>query len=45
VLLAGTTPGGRIYTVDPKSGAAHEWAHIVADHVWSLVYDARTGVT
>ena len=42
-LLAGTTPGGRIYTVDPKSGAAHEWATLSADHVWSLVYDAHTG--
>jgi hypothetical protein len=44
-LLAGTTPGGRIYTVDPKSGAAHEWATLAADHVWSLVYDAHTGTT
>jgi hypothetical protein len=45
VLLAGTTPGGRVYTVDPKSGAAHEWVTLSADHVWSLVYDAHTGVT
>jgi hypothetical protein len=45
VLIAGTTPGGRIYTVDPKSGAAHEWATLAADHVWSLAYDARTGTT
>jgi hypothetical protein len=44
-LLAGTTPGGRIYTVDPRSGAAHEWVTLSADHVWSLVHDARTGVT
>jgi len=44
-LLAGTTPGGRIYTVDPKSGAAHDWVTLSADHVWSLVYDARTGTT
>jgi len=44
-LLAGTTPGGRIYSVDPKTGNTHEWATLSADHVWSLVYDARTGVT
>lgn len=44
-LLAGTTPGGRIYSVDPRTGNAHEWATLSADHVWSLVYDARTGVT
>ena len=45
VLIAGTTPGGRVYTVDPRSGAAHEWATLAADHVWSLAYDARTGLT
>ncbi|HET6149319.1 MAG TPA: hypothetical protein VFH68_17415 [Polyangia bacterium] len=44
-LLAGTTPGGRIYTVDPKSGTAHDWVTLAADHVWSLIYDPRTGVT
>jgi outer membrane protein assembly factor BamB len=44
-LLAGTTPGGRIYSVDPKTGNAHEWTTLSADHVWSLAYDARTGVT
>ena len=45
VLLAGTTPGGRVYTVDPKNGAAHELATLAADHVWSLVYDAKSGTT
>jgi hypothetical protein len=44
-LLAGTTPGGHIYSVDPKSGNAHEWTTLSADHVWSLAYDPRTGVT
>ena len=44
-LLAGTTPGGRVFTVDPKSGAAHELATLGADHVWSLAYDTRTGIT
>jgi len=42
-LLAGTTPGGRIYSVDPRSGAAKELATLGADHVWTLAYDARTG--
>jgi hypothetical protein len=45
VLLAGTTPGGRIFTVDPKTGATHELATLAADHVWSLVHDAKTGIT
>jgi hypothetical protein len=45
MLLAGTTPGGRVYTIDPKSGASHELATLAADHVWSLAYDGKTGVT
>src|SRR5262245_47027822 len=38
-LLAGTTPGGRIFSIDPKSGAAREIATVGADHVWALVRD------
>jgi hypothetical protein len=45
MLLAGTTPGGRIFTVDPKGGASRELATLAADHVWSLAYDDKTGTT
>ncbi len=44
-LLAGTTPGGRIFTVDPKTGAARPFAKVGAEHVWALVHDAKSGVT
>jgi len=44
-LLAGTTPGGRLYTVDPRSGAARELAKLPVEHVWALVHDDKTGMT
>jgi len=43
-LVAGTTPGGRLFTVDPKKGEARPFATLGTDHVWSLVLDAKTGV-
>jgi hypothetical protein len=43
-LIAGTTPGGRVFTIDPKSGAARPLATLGVDHVWALVVDAKTGV-
>jgi outer membrane protein assembly factor BamB len=42
-LIAGTTPGGRVFTVDPKSGAARPLATLGVDHVWALVVDPKTG--
>src|SRR6185503_18788183 len=42
-LLAGTTPGGRLFTVDPRSGAAKELAKVPAEHVWALVHDDASG--
>jgi sugar lactone lactonase YvrE len=41
-LLAGTTPGGRLFTVDPRSGAAKEFAKLPAEHVWAIVYDDKS---
>jgi hypothetical protein len=41
-LLAGTTPGGKIFAVDPRSGAARPFATIAAEHVWAIVYDDKT---
>ncbi|HEV3031966.1 MAG TPA: hypothetical protein VG319_10025 [Polyangia bacterium] len=42
VLLAGTTPGGRIFSVDPRSGAVKEFAKVAAEHVWAIVYDDKS---
>jgi hypothetical protein len=43
-LLAGTTPGGRIFSISPK-GEVRQFAKLQADHVWTLVHDAKNGVT
>ena len=40
-LLAGTTPGGRLFTVDPRSGASKEFAKLPAEHLWAIVYDDK----
>ena len=42
-LIAGTTPGGRVYTIDPKSGKAKLFATLTAEHVWALALDAKSG--
>lgn len=44
-LLAGTTPGGKIYAVDPQSGGARVLATVAAMHVWSLVRDDKAKIT
>ena len=41
-LLAGSTPGGRLFSVDPRSGAVKEFAKVPAEHVWAIVYDDKT---
>jgi sugar lactone lactonase YvrE len=38
-LLAGTTPGGRIFTINPQTGAAKLLAKVNAEHVWALVLE------
>jgi outer membrane protein assembly factor BamB len=47
-LVAGTTPGGKLFTIDPKKGDApggvRPFATLGTDHVWSLALDAKTGV-
>src|SRR5262245_32778054 len=42
-LIAGTTPGGRVYTIDHKSGKAKLLSTLTAEHVWALSLDARSG--
>jgi outer membrane protein assembly factor BamB len=35
-LLAASTPGGKIFSVDPKKGTTKLFATLPADHVWTL---------
>jgi outer membrane protein assembly factor BamB len=53
-LVAGTTPGGKLFTIDPKKAektgektgdaGVRPFATLGTDHVWSLALDAKTGV-
>jgi outer membrane protein assembly factor BamB len=55
-LVAGTTPGGKLFTIDPKkiekaadgkadaTASVRPFATLGTDHVWSLALDAKTGV-
>ena len=45
MLLAGTTPGGRIFAVDPKNGSARVFGSVGTGHVWTMVRDDKAGVT
>ncbi len=40
-LLAGVMPGAKIVEVDPASGKWRQLAHLPAEHIWALLYDAR----
>jgi outer membrane protein assembly factor BamB len=42
-LIAGTTPGGRVYTIDPKGGKAKLLSTLTAEHVWALSVDSKSG--
>jgi hypothetical protein len=44
-LLAGSTPGGKVFAVNVQNGAVRLLAKIPAEHVWALVHDAKSGVT
>jgi hypothetical protein len=44
-LLAGSTPGGRIFLVDAKTGKSTLFAKLAADHVWAMAYDVKRAVT
>jgi len=41
-LLAGTMPDARILEVNPKTGKWRQLAKLPTEHVWALLYDART---
>ena len=40
-LLAGSTPGGRIFAVDGRTGSSRPFAKLPAEHVWALLSDAK----
>jgi len=44
-LLAGSTPGGRIFTVDAKTGKSSVFAKLGTEHVWAIEHDAARGTT
>jgi hypothetical protein len=44
-LLAGSTPGGRVFAVDPVKGEPKLFAKLGAEHIWALVHDAASGTT
>ncbi len=44
-LLAATTPGARIYRIDPKSGKFSVVATLDTNHIWALVHDASKRTT
>jgi hypothetical protein len=45
VLLAGSTPGGRVFTVDPARGTVKPLAKVPAEHIWALAHDADRKLT
>jgi outer membrane protein assembly factor BamB len=44
-LLAGSTPGGRVFAVDGKTGTARTFAKLPAEHIWALLSDAKNART
>ena len=44
-LLAGATPGGKVWAVDPKTGGARVLGTVDATHVWALARDDKAGLT
>jgi hypothetical protein len=44
-LLAGSTPGGRIFAVDGKAGTSRPFAKLPAEHVWALLSDVKGAST
>jgi outer membrane protein assembly factor BamB len=42
-LVAGTTPGGRVFSVNPQTGAVKQLAKLAAEHIWALHVDQKSG--
>jgi hypothetical protein len=45
ILLAGSTPGARVFTVDPAKGTVKQLAKLPAEHIWALAHDADKKVS
>ncbi len=41
-IYAATMPGARVLEVDPRSGKYRQLVKLPAEHIWDMVYDART---
>jgi len=44
-LLAGSTPGGRIFAIDTKTGKSSVFARLPTEHVWAIDHDAARATT
>lgn len=44
-LLAASTPGARLFSVDTRSGKSKLFAKLPAEHIWALDYDAAHAMT
>ncbi|HEY0707003.1 MAG TPA: hypothetical protein VGG33_09405 [Polyangia bacterium] len=44
-LLAGSTPGGRVFILDPVKGEPKLFAKLGAEHIWAMAHDAKSGTT
>lgn len=44
-LLAGSTPGARLFSVDAKSGKSKLFAKLPAEHIWAIAHDATHAIT
>jgi hypothetical protein len=44
-LLAGSTPGGRVFILDPVKGEPKVFAKLGAEHIWAMAHDAASGTT
>lgn len=42
-LVAGSTPGGKLFTVNAQTGAAKLLAKVPAEHIWAVALDAKGG--
>ncbi len=44
-LLAGSTPGGRVFVIDAKTGKSKVLATLGAEHIWAIAHDGARATT
>lgn len=42
-LIAGSTPAGRIFAINPTTGAVRSLAKVAAEHIWAMTLDPKSG--